>query len=277
MKRSIFILLILVTLVATLTSCVPAAAPAAQPAAQPAAAEAPKWCSNLRIVFFPGGPQGGVFANNVYNGAKQAQADLGPKVDYVFSDWDPQKMIQQFREAAATKPDGIAVMGHPGDESFDPLIEDAVKNGILVTSQNTTLPNMETKYAGQGFGYPGTHFPDRSFPVLGVLLDDVGPAAGTDIRSATVDGAEQIRFALHQAHGKSVDREDVQGLQSHGVIAAKQVLVAGEVGEEEAAFRVHPGEGAGKGAPARTREKPRQTRSPARLPGAAWSLPGSCA
>jgi len=25
-------------------------------------------------------------------------------------------MIQQFRESAATKPDGIAVMGHPGDE-----------------------------------------------------------------------------------------------------------------------------------------------------------------
>ena len=52
-----------------------------------------KWCGNVHIVFFPGGPAGGVFANNVYNGAKQAEADLGPKVDYVFSDWDPQKMI----------------------------------------------------------------------------------------------------------------------------------------------------------------------------------------
>ena len=132
MKRSIFVLLILVTVVATLASCVPAAAPAAPAApaaAQPAAADAANWCSNLRIVFFPGGPPGGVFANNVYNGAKQAQADLGPKVDYVFSDWDPQKMIQQFKEAAATKPDGIAVMGHPGDEAFDALIDDAVKNG----------------------------------------------------------------------------------------------------------------------------------------------------
>jgi simple sugar transport system substrate-binding protein len=155
MKRSIFILLILVTLVATLTSCVPAAAPAAQPAAQPAAADAANWCSNVRIVFFPGGPQGGVFANNVYNGAKAAQADLGPKVDYVFSDWDPQKMIQQFKEVAATKPDAIAVMGHPGDEAFDPLIIEAVKNGIIVTSQNTTLPKMEAAYAPNGFGYVG--------------------------------------------------------------------------------------------------------------------------
>jgi len=155
MKRSIFILLILVTLVATLTSCVPAAAPAAQPAAQPAAADAAKWCSNLRIAFFPGGPQGGVFANNVYNGAKAAQADLGPKVDYVFSDWDPQKMIQQFKEVAATKPDGIAVMGHPGDEAFDAIIRDAEKNGIIVTSQNTPLPKMEAAYASNGFGYVG--------------------------------------------------------------------------------------------------------------------------
>ncbi len=130
----------------------PAAAPA-QPQAQPAASA--KWCSNVRIVFFPGGPQGGVFAVNVYNGAKQAEADLGPKVDYVWSDWDPQKMIQQFREAAATKPDGIAVMGHPGDEAFSPLIDDAVSKGIIVTSQNTTLPASESKYAAKGFGYVG--------------------------------------------------------------------------------------------------------------------------
>lgn len=130
---------------------------ACQRAAQQAG-EAPtgeKWCKNVRIVFFPGGPQGGVFAVNVYNGAVQAAADLGPKVDYVWSDWDPQKMIQQFQEAAATKPDGIAVMGHPGDESFDALIDKAVADGIIVTSQNTPLPLAEEKYKGQGFGYVG--------------------------------------------------------------------------------------------------------------------------
>ena len=37
-------------------------------------AQAPgKWASKVRIVFFPGGPQGGVFAVNVYNGARQAE------------------------------------------------------------------------------------------------------------------------------------------------------------------------------------------------------------
>lgn len=135
----------------------PTTAPAAQAPAQPAAAAdtGSKWCSNVHIVFFPGGPQGGVFAVNVYNGAVQAAADLGPKVDYVWSDWDTQKMIQQFQESAATKPDGIAIMGHPGDESFDSLIDDAESKGIIVTSQNVTLPKAESKYLSKGFGYVG--------------------------------------------------------------------------------------------------------------------------
>jgi simple sugar transport system substrate-binding protein len=120
-----------------------------------ASAQTPGWASNVRIVFFPGGPQGGVFAVNVYNGAKQAESDLGCKVSYVWSDWDPQKMIQQFREVVATRPDGIAVMGHPGDEAFDPLINDAEAKGIIVTSQNTQLPKAEAKYSANGFGYVG--------------------------------------------------------------------------------------------------------------------------
>jgi simple sugar transport system substrate-binding protein len=114
-----------------------------------------QWAKGLRIVFFPGGPQGGVFAVNVYNGAKQAEFDLGVKVDYVWSDWDPQKMIQQFQEAVATRPDGIAIMGHPGDAAFDALIDQAEAKGIIVTSQNTTLDKAEAKYQANGFGYVG--------------------------------------------------------------------------------------------------------------------------
>ncbi|MGE5141591.1 MAG: substrate-binding domain-containing protein, partial [Rudaea sp.] len=128
-----------------------------QPAAQqPAPAQQTgNWCGNVKIVFFPGGPQGGVFAVNVYNGAVQAAKDTGAQVTYQWSDWDPQKMLQQFRESAATKPDGIAVMGHPGDESFDPLIDDAEKQGIIVTSGNTPLPTAQAKYQANGFGYVG--------------------------------------------------------------------------------------------------------------------------
>ena len=42
------------------------------------AAPTGQWCKGVKIAAFPGGPQGGVFANNVYNGYRQAQRDLGP-------------------------------------------------------------------------------------------------------------------------------------------------------------------------------------------------------
>lgn len=147
-----------------------------------------KWCSNVHIVFFPGGPAGGVFAVNVYNGAVQAAADLGANVDYVWSNWDPQTMIQQFQEAAATKPDGISVMGHPGDQSFDPLIDAAEAQGIIVTSSNTELPTAQAKYAANGFGY------------VGAVNYDAGYALGTE--------------AVKESGVKSGDRAMVWGLLS---------------------------------------------------------------
>ncbi|MGD2048484.1 MAG: substrate-binding domain-containing protein, partial [Chloroflexota bacterium] len=72
-----------------------------------------------------------------------------------WSDWNPELMVTQFAEAAATQPDGIAIMGHPGDDAFEAVVDDAVAQGIIVTSQNTTLPRLEAEYASQGFGYVG--------------------------------------------------------------------------------------------------------------------------
>ena len=125
------------------------------PAAAPSSAQAGKWCAGKKIVFFPGGPAGGVFAVNVYNGAKQAAKDLGVNVQYEWSNWDPATMVSQFKSAIATKPTGIAVMGHPGDAAIDKWIDQAETKGIIVTSQNTPLPKAEAKYAAKGFGYVG--------------------------------------------------------------------------------------------------------------------------
>jgi simple sugar transport system substrate-binding protein len=156
--RNIVGALLFIGILVFVSSCTPAT-----PAPQGAVETGGNWCSDVSIVFFPGGPAGGVFANNVYNGAKQAEADLGPRVQYLFSDWDQEKMITQFREAAATRPDGIAVMGHPGEDAFEPLIDDAVAQGIIVTSQNTTLDRIEAKYIGQGFGYVGAELYEAGF------------------------------------------------------------------------------------------------------------------
>ncbi len=114
-----------------------------------------KFCEGTNIVFFPGGTEGGGFETVVYNGAKAAEAALGPSVAYQWSDWLPETMIQQFSEAVATQPDGIAVMGHPGDDAFKPLIDDAVAQGIIVTVMNTQLKATEAAHAAEGTGYVG--------------------------------------------------------------------------------------------------------------------------
>lgn len=135
----------------------------AEEAEESGAQEGGQWCADTDIVFFPGGSPGGPFATVVYNGALQAEADLGPNVEYVWSDWNPEQMVTQFGEAIATNPDGIAIMGHPGDDAFAPLVEEAVGEGIIVTSQNTTLPELEARYASDGFGYVGAELYDAGY------------------------------------------------------------------------------------------------------------------
>ena len=64
-------------------------------------------------------------------------------------------MINQFGEAVATLPDGIAIMGHPGDDAFKPLVDDAVAQGIVVTVMNTELQETQAAHAPVGTGYVG--------------------------------------------------------------------------------------------------------------------------
>ncbi|MEM6463651.1 MAG: substrate-binding domain-containing protein [Pseudomonadota bacterium] len=114
-----------------------------------------KWCSDVTIAAFPGGPQGGVFANNVYNGFRQAELDLGPDVTYYFSDWDPNLMLQQIQQAVATGVDGIAAYGFAGEAATGPIVQQAYDAGIIFTTLNTALRESQTSYAPQGFGFVG--------------------------------------------------------------------------------------------------------------------------
>ncbi|MGX9145298.1 substrate-binding domain-containing protein [Mesorhizobium sp. 128a] len=118
----------------------------------PAQALDAQWCKDVHIRFFVGGAEGDAFGTIVYNGAKQAAADLGPKVDYIFSAWNIEMMVQQLREAVAVKPNGIAMMGHPGDAAIMPLAEQAHKDGIKMMYQNVPLPTVVAAFGG---GYVG--------------------------------------------------------------------------------------------------------------------------
>lgn len=114
-----------------------------------------KWCEGVKIAAFPGGPQGGVFANNVYNGFRQAELDLGPAVTYYFSDWDPNKMLTQIQQAVATQVDGIATYGFAGEPATGPVVDQAFSQGIIFTTLNTSLPDSQKKYSAKGLGYVG--------------------------------------------------------------------------------------------------------------------------
>ena len=180
---------VLTVLAVALTACAPPPAPTSAPATQ--ALQAPQasgWCSGTKIVFFPGGSAGGGFETVVYNGAIQAAADTGADVEYLWSDWDAAKMVTQLQEAVATKPDGIAIMGHPGDEAYQDIVDQAEAEGIIITSMNTQTPKLQAQYATKGYGY------------VGAILHDAGYALGAE--------------AVKRAGLKSGDKAFLWGLES---------------------------------------------------------------
>lgn len=111
-----------------------------------------KKLENITIRFFAGGNAGDAFASIVYRGALDAQKALGVKVDYVFSGWDVEKMVAQLRDAIAARPDGIAMMGHPGDDALMPLVQEAAKQGIVMMYQNVDVPKIRARFGGAYVG-----------------------------------------------------------------------------------------------------------------------------
>lgn len=110
----------------------------------------------MKVWFDAGGSVGEPYATTVMNGAKQAAVDLGVDLTVVFSDWQPEKMLENFKNGLAAKPTGFVVMGHPGDEAFAPLIDEAFDKGMIVTVTDTDLPKLQAKYQARGMGYVGT-------------------------------------------------------------------------------------------------------------------------
>jgi len=144
-KRTAFLTLVVVLVLTVLAPSAGAAGPLPQEG---------KWCSGMTIRFFAGGEAGDAFASIVYKGALAAEADLGPKVEYVFSGWQVEKMVNQLRDAIAAKPDGISMMGHPGDDAIMPLAEQASQAGIRMMYSNVDVPKVRAKYGG---GYVGAN------------------------------------------------------------------------------------------------------------------------
>jgi simple sugar transport system substrate-binding protein len=179
---SVLVVLALLIGACTAVPVAPQAGAGAAAGAVPAAPGEGKWCKDMTIRYFVGGEAGDAFASIVYKGAQAAEADLGPKVEYVFSGWQPDKMVTQLREAIAANPDGIAMMGHPGDDAIMPLAEEAAKAGILMEYQNVDVPQVRAKYPA---GY------------IGANLDPQGRALGVEaIRTLQLDPAKDHIIVL---------------------------------------------------------------------------------
>jgi simple sugar transport system substrate-binding protein len=217
MKRLLNILAILMVATFVLSACGTAATPAATSApaatAAQAATSAPAATSGpapaqastgpqLVVYMQMGGTAGDASTLARTNGARDAAARFNIKLVEQYSGWDPQKMIDQFKEAVAAKPDGIEIMGHPGGAAFSSLVDDAESQGIIVTSGNNpgddTFKAMAAKYQTKGFGYAGADLHAGGF-----LTGQAMIAAGLK------SGDEAVVYDIWHNAGRSVSSQGI--------------------------------------------------------------------
>lgn len=154
-------------------------------------------------------------------GARAAAEHLGIELHEQYSGWDPQTMIEQFREAIAAGPDGIAIMGHPGEDAMLPLVEEAIAQGIIVTSGNNPMPNIEAKYQTQGFGYAGA-----DLYAGGYLTGQAMVAAGLQ------PGDKALVYDIWHQEGRSVSSQGVFDALTDAGLEVEKLDMSNEVDTE---------------------------------------------
>lgn len=155
------------------------------------------------------------------NGARAAAEALGIDLFEQYSGWDPQRMIEQFNEAIAASPDGIVIMGHPGEDAMAPLVEEAINQGIIVTSNNNPLPSLEEQYRALGFGYAGADLYQG-----GYLTGQAMVAAGLEA------GDKAVVYDIWHQEGRSVSSQGVYDALVDAGLEVEKLDVSDEVDSE---------------------------------------------
>lgn len=219
MKSLIKLLTIALALSMLLTACAAATAAPVEEAAADTAEEAPAAdtaeeapaTDQLVVYMQMGGQQGDASTLARTNGAKAAAEALNIKLIEQYSGWDSQLMIDQFKEAIAANPDGIVIMGHPGEDAMGTLVDQAFDMGIVVTSGNNPLPNIEQKYQAKGFGYAGADLYDG-----GYLTGQAMVAAGLKA------GDKALVYDIWHQEGRSVSSQGLyDALEDAGLTVEK--------------------------------------------------------
>jgi len=165
------------------------------------------------------------------NGAKAAAAALGIELHEQYSSWDPQKMIEAFKQAIAASPDCIAIMGHPGEDAMMPLVDQAEGQGIVVTSGNNPMPTIEAKYQVQGFGYAGAdlyqggHLTGQAMVAAGLKAGDEALVYDIWHQEGRSKSSQGVFDALTEA-GLKVDKLDVTDDVDSNATLAIPILTA---------------------------------------------------
>jgi simple sugar transport system substrate-binding protein len=184
------------------------------------AGQSPKAIAQDKLVVYMqmGGTQGDASTLARTNGARAAAEALGIELHEQYSAWDQQTMLDQFNEAMAASPDGIVIMGHPGEDAFAPLVDEAEAQGIVVTSGNNPLPNIEAKYQTKGFGYAGADLYQG-----GYLTGQAMVAAGLKA------GDEALVYDIWHQEGRSQSSQGVYDALTEAGLVVDKLDVSQEV------------------------------------------------
>lgn len=119
---------------------------------------APSPYADVRVCFILAGHKDPIqhYSNRVLQGALDAEADLGCKVEVRSTDWD-RDMILAILDTAITidLPDTICIPGFPRQDDLIPFVDEAFRKGIHVTSYSVPIPSLEAEYGNRGFGRVG--------------------------------------------------------------------------------------------------------------------------
>lgn len=164
-------------------------------------------------------------------GAEQAAAALGVDLKEQFSAWDPATMISQFKDAVAAKPDCIEIMGHPGSTAFHDAVKSAVDGGIVVTSGNSPLTDLQNEFGAQGFGYAGVDLyaggalTAKAMLAQGLKSGDEAMVYGVFDQAERGQSEKGLADTLEQA-GLKVDRLQVSQEVNSDTTLAVPILTA---------------------------------------------------
>jgi simple sugar transport system substrate-binding protein len=189
---------------------------------QPGKAEGEQAPANKIVIYMQmGGTQGDPSTLARTNGAKDAAEKYGVTLIEQYSGWQPEKMIAQFKEALAAKPDGIVIMGHPGEAAFEALVDEAESMGIIVTSGNNPLPKLEAKYQYLGFGYAGAEL------YAGGYL--TGQAM---VRAGLKSGDKALVYGLFSQEGRSKSPQGMFDALKDAGLSVEKLDISPEVDAE---------------------------------------------